>query len=127
VGRSLRAECTYHPGRPRFRELDEQRVLGDIRAALAAAAQLGHLDTARGHVRALMLAAVNGMALLVARSADPAVPLPGVKDTFTSSYAGCCPSVRCQSSPYTANIGYQTPARERRGFSGARGNSPLRQ
>jgi hypothetical protein len=41
VGRSLRAECTDHPGWPRYRELGEQRLLGDIRAALAAAAQLG--------------------------------------------------------------------------------------
>src|SRR4051794_29882544 len=35
-----------------------------------------------------MLAAVNGMALLVARRADPAAPLPGVKDAFTISHAG---------------------------------------
>jgi hypothetical protein len=30
----------------------------------------------------LMLAAVNEIALLVARSADPAAPLPGAEDAF---------------------------------------------
>jgi AcrR family transcriptional regulator len=70
-------------GWQRFRELDEQHVLGDIRAALAAAAQLGRLDPRHVDTFAhVMLAAVNEMALLVARSADPTAALPGAEDGF---------------------------------------------
>jgi AcrR family transcriptional regulator len=70
-------------GWQRFRELDEQHVLGDIRAALAAAAQLGRLDPRHVDTFAhLMLAAINEMALLVARSADPAAALPRAEDGF---------------------------------------------
>jgi AcrR family transcriptional regulator len=70
-------------GWQRFRELDEQHVLGDIRAALGAAAQLGRLDPRHVDMFAhLLLAAINEMALLVARSADPAAALPAAEDAF---------------------------------------------
>jgi hypothetical protein len=70
-------------GWQRFRELDEQHVLGDIRAALAATAQLGRLDVRHVDMFAhLMLAAINEMALVVARSTDPAAALPEAEAAF---------------------------------------------
>jgi AcrR family transcriptional regulator len=70
-------------GWQRFRELDEQHVLGDIRAALAATAQLGRLDGRHVDMFAhLMLAAINEMALVVARSTDPAAALPEAEAAF---------------------------------------------
>jgi hypothetical protein len=57
------------------------RRFGDIRGALAAAAELGRLDVRHVDTFAhLMLTAVNEMALLVARSAEPAAPPPGAED-----------------------------------------------
>jgi AcrR family transcriptional regulator len=67
----------------RFRELDEQNVLGEIRVAVAAAAQEGRLDGRHVDVFAhLVMAAVNEAAILVARSTDPAAALPEAQDAF---------------------------------------------
>jgi hypothetical protein len=59
-------------GWQRWRELDEQGSLGVIRAAVAYAAEAGSIE--RGHVDTfahIVLAAVNEVALLTARAADP--------------------------------------------------------
>jgi AcrR family transcriptional regulator len=58
-------------GWERFRELDEQHTLGDIRTALTAAADAGRLDHRHVDVFAhILLAAVNEVGLLIARSGD---------------------------------------------------------
>lgn len=70
-------------GWQRFRELDEQHVLGGIRAALTAAAQSGRLDVRHVDVFAhLVLAAVHEAALVIAQCDDPAATLPGALDAF---------------------------------------------
>jgi AcrR family transcriptional regulator len=63
-------------GWQRWRELDEQSTLGAIRPALAYAAEAGRID--RRHVDAfahIVLAAVNEVALMIARADDPAAAL----------------------------------------------------
>jgi hypothetical protein len=70
-------------GWERFRQLDEQNVLGEFRAVLAAAAQSGRLDPRHVDVFAhLMMAAVNETAMLIARSADPVAALPAAEAGF---------------------------------------------
>ena len=70
-------------GWQRVRELDEQNVLGEVRAAMAAAAQAGRFDAQYVDVFAhFVMAALNEAALLIARSADPAATLPGTQDGF---------------------------------------------
>jgi len=70
-------------GWQRFRELDEQSVLGQFRAALEAAAAMGRIEARHVDVFShLVLAAVNEAAMLVARSADPAAAMPGAQDAF---------------------------------------------
>ena len=67
----------------RFRELDEQTVLGEIRIAVDAAAQSGRVDPRHVDVFAhLVMAAVNEAAILVARSDDPVAKLPEAQDAF---------------------------------------------
>jgi AcrR family transcriptional regulator len=63
-------------GWQRWRELDEQGSLGWIRAALAYAAEAGSIE--RRHVDAfahIVMAAVNEVALMIARADDPAAAL----------------------------------------------------
>jgi AcrR family transcriptional regulator len=63
-------------GWERWRELDEQANLGWIRAALAYAAGAGYFE--RRHVDAfahIVMAAVNEVALMIARADDPAAAL----------------------------------------------------
>ena len=70
-------------GWQRFRELDEQSVLGQFRAALEAAAAMGRVEARHVDVFShLVLAAVNEAAMLVARSSDPAAAMPGTQDAF---------------------------------------------
>jgi AcrR family transcriptional regulator len=70
-------------GWQRFRELDEQSVLGLFRAALEAAAAAGRIEDRHVDVFShLVLAAVNEAAMLVARSPDPAAAMPGTQDAF---------------------------------------------
>jgi len=70
-------------GWQRFRELDEQSVLGQFRAALEAAAEMGRLEARHVDVFShLVLAAVNEAAMLVARSPDPVAAMPGAQDAF---------------------------------------------
>jgi len=70
-------------GWQRFRELDEQSVLGQFRAALEAAAATGRIEARHVDVFShLVLAAVNEAAMLVARSPDPAAAMPGTQDAF---------------------------------------------
>ncbi len=60
-------------GWQRWRELDEQRSLGPIRAALAYAAEAGRIDQRHVDTFAhIVLAASNEVALMIARSDDPA-------------------------------------------------------
>ncbi|MCO1653579.1 TetR/AcrR family transcriptional regulator [Pseudonocardia humida] len=70
-------------GWQRWRERDEATFLGDLRRALAAAAEQGVLD--RGHVDVFahaLLASANETALLVARADDPAAALAGAQDAL---------------------------------------------
>jgi len=63
-------------GWERWRELDEQANLGWIRAALTYAAETGRIE--RRHVDAfahIVMAAVNEVALMIARADDPAAAL----------------------------------------------------
>ncbi|WP_433373997.1 TetR/AcrR family transcriptional regulator [Actinoplanes sp. CA-142083] len=70
-------------GWQRWRELDEENVLGQFRMAIAAAADAGRVDPRHVDVFAhLVVAAVNEAAILVARSPDPAAALPGAQDAF---------------------------------------------
>jgi len=70
-------------GWQRFRELDEQSVLGLFRAALEAAAEAGRIEARHVDVFShLVLASVNEAAMLVARSPDPAATMPGAQDAF---------------------------------------------
>jgi AcrR family transcriptional regulator len=64
-------------GWQRWRELDEQNSLGPIREALEYAAEAGTIE--RRHVDAfahIVLAAINEIALMIARSGEPAAALP---------------------------------------------------
>lgn len=70
-------------GWQRWRELDEQGNLGVIRAALAYAAEQGRIDP--GHVEAfahIALAAANEVAMMIARSDDPAAALNAEEGAF---------------------------------------------
>lgn len=70
-------------GWQRWRELDEQGNLGVIRAALAYAAEQGRIDP--GHVEAfahIALAAANEVAMMIARSDDPAAALHAEEGAF---------------------------------------------
>ncbi|MGH3409430.1 MAG: TetR/AcrR family transcriptional regulator [Streptosporangiaceae bacterium] len=70
-------------GWQRWRELDEQGNLGAIRAALAYAAEQGRIDP--GHVEAfahIVLAAANEVAMMIARSDDPAAALNAEEGAF---------------------------------------------
>ena len=70
-------------GWQRFRELDEQNVLGQIRVALEAAAAIGRVEARHVDVFShLVLVSVNEAAMLVARSPDPAAAMPGAQDAF---------------------------------------------
>jgi AcrR family transcriptional regulator len=63
-------------GWQRWRELDEQASLGEFRAALAYAAETGRIEPR--HVDAfahIVMAAVNEVAMMIARADDPAVAL----------------------------------------------------
>lgn len=56
----------------RWRELDEKHALGDIKAALTYAAEAGRLDRSQVDMSAhILLAAVNEVALVIARADDP--------------------------------------------------------
>jgi AcrR family transcriptional regulator len=60
----------------RWRELDEQASLGEFRAALAFAAEAGRIERRHVDVFAhVVLAAINEVALLIARADDPAAAL----------------------------------------------------
>lgn len=70
-------------GWQRLRELDEQNVLGEFRAALTAAAHAGRIDARHVDVFAhLVMAALNETATMIARAPDPAAALPGAEDGF---------------------------------------------
>ena len=63
-------------GWQRWREIDEQANLGWIRAALTNAAEAGSIEP--GHVDVfahILLAAVNEVAMMIARADDPAASL----------------------------------------------------
>jgi AcrR family transcriptional regulator len=63
-------------GWQRWRELDEQASLGEFKAALAYAAETGRIEPR--HVDAfahILMAAINEVALMVARADDPAAAL----------------------------------------------------
>jgi AcrR family transcriptional regulator len=63
-------------GWQRWRELDEQASLGEFRAALAYAAETGRIEPR--HVDAfahIVMAAVNEVAMMIARADDPAAAL----------------------------------------------------
>jgi hypothetical protein len=70
-------------GWQRWRELDEQGPLGLIRASLAHAAEAGRIKP--GHVDAfahIVMAAANEIALMIARSDDPAAMLSAEESAF---------------------------------------------
>lgn len=63
-------------GWERWRELDEQGPLGEIRAALAYAADAGRIDPRHVDTFAhIVLAAANEVAMMIARAQDPATAL----------------------------------------------------
>ena len=77
-------------GWQRWRELDEQGPLGEIKAALAYAAETGSIE--RRHVDAfahIVLAAANEVALVIARADDPAAALAVGESTSPSSSTAC--------------------------------------
>jgi AcrR family transcriptional regulator len=68
----------------RWRELDEQGPLGQIRVALAYAAEQGRIDPS--HVDAfahIVLAAANEAALMIALADDPAATLTAVENAYS--------------------------------------------
>ena len=70
-------------GWERWRELDEQGPLGEIKAALAYAAEAGSIE--RRHVDTfahIVLAAANEMAMMIARADDPAAALSAGETAF---------------------------------------------
>ena len=70
-------------GWQRWRELDEQGPLGEIKAALAYAAEAGSIE--RRHVDTfahIVLAAANEVALMIARADDPAAALTAGESAF---------------------------------------------
>jgi AcrR family transcriptional regulator len=72
-------------GWERWRELDEQGLLGFIRAALAYAAGHGGIDPAEVDTFAhIVLAAANEVTMMVARADDPAAALSAEQSAFTS-------------------------------------------
>jgi hypothetical protein len=63
-------------GWQRWREIDEQANLGWIRAALTCAAEAGSIELSQVGVFAhILLAAVNEVAMMIARADDPAAAL----------------------------------------------------
>jgi AcrR family transcriptional regulator len=63
-------------GWQRWRELDEQASLGEFRAALAYAAETGRIERRHVDVFAhIVMAALNEVALMIARADDPAAAL----------------------------------------------------
>jgi len=67
-------------GWQRCRELDEQHTLGGVRSLLGAAADNGRLDHEYVDVFAhIVLATMTEVAILVARSPDPATALPAAE------------------------------------------------
>ena len=63
-------------GWQRWREIDEQAKLGWIRAALTNAAEAGSIEPGDVDVFAhILLAAVNEVAMMIARADDPAASL----------------------------------------------------
>jgi AcrR family transcriptional regulator len=70
-------------GWQRWRELDEQGTLGEIKAAVAYAADAGRIE--RRHVDTfahIVLAAANEVALMIARADDPAAALTAGESAF---------------------------------------------
>jgi AcrR family transcriptional regulator len=67
-------------GWQRYRELDEEHTLGGVRALLSEAANGGRLEHRHVDVFAhIVLATMNEVAVLVARSPDPAAALPAAE------------------------------------------------
>jgi hypothetical protein len=79
-------------GWERWRQFDEEHALGDIKAAMRAAAEAGVLDPAHADAFAhILLASVNEMALLIARADDKATALrqaEGAVDEFLRRLLG---------------------------------------
>ena len=79
-------------GWERWRQFDEEHVLGDIKAAMHAAAAEGALDPAHADAFAhMLLAAVNEMALLIPRAEDQAAAISaaeGALDEFLRRLLG---------------------------------------
>jgi AcrR family transcriptional regulator len=72
-------------GWQRWREIDEQGSLGAIRAALAWAAEAGRIEPRHVDVFAhIVMAAVNEVAMMVARADDPAAALSAEESAFTA-------------------------------------------
>ena len=75
-------------GWDRWRQFDEEHALGTIKAAMSAAAQQGALDPAHADVFShILLAAVNEIALKIARADDQVAALgeaEGALDEFLS-------------------------------------------
>jgi AcrR family transcriptional regulator len=70
-------------GWQRWRELDEQGPLGEIKTALAYAAEAGSIE--RRHVDTfahIVLAAANEVAMMIARADDPAAALTAGESAF---------------------------------------------
>lgn len=72
-------------GWQRWREIDEQGSLAAIRAALAWAAEAGRIEPRHVDVFAhIVMAAVNEVAMMVARADDPAAALSAEESAFTA-------------------------------------------
>jgi hypothetical protein len=72
-------------GWQRWRELDEQGSLGQIKAALTYAAEAGSIERRDVNTFAhIVLAAANEVALMIARADDPAVTLSAEEGAFTT-------------------------------------------
>jgi AcrR family transcriptional regulator len=70
-------------GWQRWRELDEQGTLGEIKAALAFAADAGRIERRHVDVFAhIVLAAASEVALMIARTDDPAAALTAGESAF---------------------------------------------
>ena len=70
-------------GWQRWRELDEQGPLGLIRASMSYAAETGQIEAQHADAFAhIVLAAANELALMIARSDDPAAALSAEESAF---------------------------------------------
>ena len=70
-------------GWQRWRELDEQGPLGLIRASMSYAAETGQIEAQHADAFAhIVLAAANELALMIARSDDPAAVLSAEESAF---------------------------------------------